>query len=45
MATHNLDAAKLHFADLGFKICTGNRYLGGLLGDAAEWDTCLAHNI
>jgi hypothetical protein len=32
--------AELHFADLGFKVRTGHRYLGGFVGDEEikqEW--------
>jgi hypothetical protein len=28
----NLEAAQLAFADLGFEVTTGHRYLGGFLG-------------
>ena len=36
----NLAAAQVAFKDLGFKITTGSRYLGGFIGEAApqeEW--------
>jgi hypothetical protein len=32
-APENLEAAKLAFADLGFEVTTGHRYLGGFLGE------------
>lgn len=40
VAEHNIEKAKEYFADLGFKIKTGSRYLGGFIGEEtarAEW--------
>eukprot|EP00978_Attheya_sp_CCMP212_P044080 scaffold299795_cov75-Attheya_sp.AAC.2 len=40
MSERNLERAKIEFADLGFKVVTGARYLGGFIGSQAmqtEW--------
>jgi len=33
---HNKERAEVCFADFGFKVVTGSRYLGGFIGDKAE---------
>jgi hypothetical protein len=33
VASHNLEKAKHEFKDLGFKVVTGTRYLGGFIGE------------
>jgi hypothetical protein len=33
---HNRRAAEIYFADLGFTVVTGYRYLGGFIGEAHE---------
>jgi hypothetical protein len=40
MAKHNLERAKIYFADLKFKVTTGARYLGGFIREQSalkEW--------
>jgi hypothetical protein len=40
VAEHNLERAKVYFADLKFKVTTGARYLGGFVGEQSalkEW--------
>jgi len=44
---HSLEVAKVEFADLGFKVTTGHRYLGGFIGEKEalqEWIEELTKN-
>ena len=35
VSKHNVAAAKAAFSDLGFRVVTGSRYLGGFIGEEA----------
>jgi hypothetical protein len=42
---HNLERAKVYFADLAFKVQTGSNYLGGLIGENEDRDKCFESQI
>jgi hypothetical protein len=45
VAQHNLERAKSVFADLDFKVSTGERYLGGFIGESSAQDEWLDRKI
>jgi hypothetical protein len=45
LVRHNLERAKVYFADLAFNVQTGSRYLGGFIGEDENRDEWLASKI
>jgi hypothetical protein len=45
VSTANFARANAEFADLGFKVTTGSRYLGGFIGEEAGRDELLEEKI
>jgi hypothetical protein len=45
VSTANFARANVEFTDLGFKVTTGSRYLGGFVGEEAGRDTWLEEKI
>jgi hypothetical protein len=45
VAQHNLERGKSVFADLDFKVSTGERYLGGFIGESSAQEEWLDRKI
>ncbi len=45
VSPENAEQAKFEFGDMGFKVVTGNRYLGSFLGDSSKRDEWIMKKI